>query len=137
MQPAESLTSSDATGDQRTNSARRCFLSQSEMSSVFVVVRDIIGKQSTKMGLFQSHPVIQQVPAAALDPTLCNAILPRTLEGSADTLDFHRPNRSRNFRPVLGIPIEDEKPGSGPIGEGLPQLLYNPQTGGMPRHMEM
>ena len=40
MQTAESLTSSDATGDLRTNSARRCFLSQSEMSSVFVVQVD-------------------------------------------------------------------------------------------------
>jgi hypothetical protein len=65
---------------------------------------------------------------AAFDPTLRKSILPRTPQRSADTFDFHRPNRGRNLRPILGIPIEDEKPGSGPIWEGLPQLLDNPQV---------
>jgi hypothetical protein len=89
------------------------------------------------MGLVQRDHVIQQILAAAQDPTLRNAILPRTLDGSADTLYFHRPNRTCNSRPIFGILIKDQKPESGLIGEGFPRLLYISKADGMPRHVEI
>jgi hypothetical protein len=106
----------------------RCSLAQSKMGSVVVIIADIIGKEPPQVFVIQSDHVIQQIPAAALDPALRNSVLPRTLDRSANTLDSHRSNRSGNLRAIFGVPIKDKKPGSGLIGKGFPQLLDNPQA---------
>src|SRR6202049_1236263 len=98
------------------------------MRAVLMIIADIIGKQPPQVVVIQSDHVIQQVPAAALDPALRNPVLPRTLDRSANTLDSHRSNRGGNLRAILGIPIKDKKPGSGLIRKGFAQLLYNPQA---------
>jgi hypothetical protein len=48
-----------------------------------------------------------------------------------------RTNRDWDLQPILGIPIEDEKPGSRSIRKRLSQLLYDLCTGGMPHDVEM
>src|ERR1700674_5132292 len=124
-------------GSHAPGPAVRCSLLESEVRAIVMIVADIISEQATQVALTQSDHVIQQVTPAAFNPTLRNSILPRTLEGRADTLDFHRPNRSRNFRPVLGVAIEDDESWSRPKWKSFSQLLYNPQAGGMPRHVEI
>ena len=89
------------------------------------------------MTLIEGDDVIEQVAAATLNPPLGNAILPRTLERSANTFDFHRPDRSGSLGPILGIPVEDHKSGNGAVWKGFPQLLHNPQARRMPCHVEM
>ena len=39
--------------------------------------------------------------------------------------------------PILFIPVKDEKPGSQLAGEGLPQLLHDPKSGGRSRGVEV
>src|ERR1700732_1559479 len=99
------------------------------MRAVFMIIADIIGKQPPQVVVIQSDHVIQQLPAAALDPALRNSVLPRTLDRSANTLDSNRSNRGGNLRAIFGIPIKNKKPGGRLIlGKGFPQLLDNPQA---------
>jgi CxxC motif-containing protein (DUF1111 family) len=79
----------------------------------------------------------QHMSQGSDNPPLRDAVLPRTLERCPHRTDTHRPNRDRNFQAVLGIPIEDKRSRSGLIREGLTQLLHDPNTGGMPRNIEM
>ena len=104
------------------------FLARSEMGSVVVIIADIMVRQSPQVVFIQSDYVIQQFPAAALDPALRNSVLPRTLDRSANTLDSHRSNCGGNLRAIFGVPVKDKKPGSELIGKGFPQLLDNPQA---------
>ena len=98
------------------------------MRAVLVIIADIIGKQPPQVVVIQPDHVIEQVPAAALDPALRNSVLPRTLDRSANTLDSHRSNRGGNLRAIVGVPIKDKKSGGRLIGKGFPQLLDNPQA---------
>jgi hypothetical protein len=112
MQPAESFTRKDATASHGTNSSARRSLPQSEMRAVLVVVTHVFREQPLQMAFIHGNHVIQQVPAAALDPTLRDAILPRTLKRSPDWPDLQRSNRRGNFDSILPVPVEDQKPGA-------------------------
>ena len=57
------------------------------MGSVVVIIADIVRKEPPQVAVIQGDHVIQQVPAAALDPALGNSVLPRAFERSANTLD--------------------------------------------------
>jgi hypothetical protein len=62
---------------------------QSEIRAVFLVVADVFRERSLQMTFVECDDVIQQVTTATAYPTLRNSVLPRTLERSADTFDFH------------------------------------------------
>ena len=89
------------------------------------------------MTLIDGDDVVQQVAPTTLNPPLSDSVLPRTPERSSNRPYSHRTHRDRDLQPILGIPIEDEKPGSPLIRERLAQLLHDPNTGGMPRDVEM
>jgi hypothetical protein len=89
------------------------------------------------MAFVHCNDVVQQVAPTTLNPSLRDAILPGTLERCPHRTDIHPPNNNRNFQAVLAISIENKKPRSGLIWEGLAQLLHDPTTGGMPRNIEM
>jgi len=112
-----------------TRSVVRCSLPQPEMYAVLVVVTNILREQPLPMAFVHRHDVVLQVSSAALDPTLRHAVLPGTLEGGADRADLQGSNRCRDFQPILGIPVEDEKPRCRPQWKRLPELLDDPQTG--------
>ena len=80
------------------------------MRAVFMVVADVFREPSLQMTFVECDDVIQQVTTAAAYPTLRNSVLPRTPQRSADTFDFHRSDRGGHLCPILGIPVEDEKP---------------------------
>jgi hypothetical protein len=107
------------------------------MRAVLVVVANILRNQSLQMAFVHCNDVVQQVAPTTLNPSLRDAVLPGTLERCPHRTDIHRPNNNRNFQAVLAISIENEKPRSGLIWEGLAQLLHDPTTGGMPRNIEM
>ena len=74
--------------------------------------------------------MIQQFPTATSYPTLGHPVLPRTTNRRPHSLDVHRPNGGEDLGAVLGIVIEQKKPGERFVGEGLPQLLHDPGTRG-------
>jgi hypothetical protein len=75
--------------------------------------------------------------AAALYPTFRNAILPRALEWSADTLNVHRPNRCGNLHSIFAITVKDEKSRSRFKRKRFPELLNDPQARRVLRDVEV
>ena len=69
------------------------------------------------MAFIESNDVVEQVVSATLNPPLRNAVLPRTLEGSANRPDGHRPHCDGNLQTILGVAIEDEIEESGDRGK--------------------
>jgi hypothetical protein len=67
------------------------------------------------MVFIERDDLIQQIATTAAHPALCNFILPRTPDRSANTLDSHRPDRRKDLDSVLAVPVEDKKLGSGLI----------------------
>ena len=59
---------------------RQEFLSQREMRSVIVIVKYILLHQPPQMALIQDDHMVEQIASIASDPTLGNAVLPRTAE---------------------------------------------------------
>src|ERR1700731_2381918 len=112
VQPAEALMRNDATSSHRANSAPRCFLSESKMRAIFLVVANVFREQTFEMASVHRDDVIQQITPATLDPSFRDSVLPWTLERSPNTPDAQRPNQGWNFRPILRIAVEDEKPRS-------------------------
>ena len=101
------------------------------MRAVLLVVADVLREQPFQMAFIEGDDVVQQVASAAAHPALGDAILPGTCEGSANGMDIQGANSDRDFQPVLGIAIEEQKPGSGIKGKSFPQLLDDPQACGV------
>ena len=80
MQPTQSFMRKDMSSGHGVTSTVRCSLPESEMRAVFVVIANVFRQQTIEMSLIQRNYVIQQVSTAAFNPTLGNAVLPRTLE---------------------------------------------------------
>ena len=89
------------------------------------------------MGLVQSDYVIQQVSAAALDPALCNPVLPRTSETGPHRTQCQRPNPSRNLNTLFRVAIKDQELCGWLQWKCFSSLLDDPQTRRVPRHIEV
>jgi hypothetical protein len=72
--------------------------------------------------------VIQEITPATPYPTLCDSILPRTFERSADRIHYQGSNRCGDFQSILGITIKDDEPWSGFKWKCFSQLLDDPQA---------
>jgi hypothetical protein len=83
------------------------------MRAVLVVVANILRELAFQVAFVNCNDVIQEITAATPYPTLCDSILPRTLERGADRTHAQGLNRCRDFQSILGITIEDDEPGSG------------------------
>src|SRR5215469_12301235 len=62
---------------------------ESQMRPILVVVTNILSNQPFQMSLVQNDDRIQQVSAAAANPSLGNAVLPRIAKGSTHRLAAH------------------------------------------------
>jgi len=131
VQPSKSSVRHDPTGSRGGSSARRCLLRKTKMRAVFLVIADVFREQPFQMAFIERDDMIQQVAAAASHPALRRAILPGAFEGSANRMDAQGANSDRDFQPVLGIAIEEQKPGRGIKGKGFAQLLDDPQARGV------
>ena len=89
-------------GCHAPNSAVRCSLLESEVRAVVMIVADIVGMKPFQVSFIERDNMIQQITAAILDPTLRDAVLPRTFE-----VGSHRPHlqgsdkRRPNARPEV------------------------------------
>src|SRR5260221_2428666 len=79
-------------------------------------------------GVRHCDDVIQEITPATPYPTLCNSILPRTFERSADRIHHQGSNRCGDFQSILGITIKDDEPWSGFKWKCFSQLLDDPQA---------
>src|SRR5258708_33389784 len=101
------------------------------MRPVFVVVADVFREQTFQMAFIHGNDVIQQISAAAFNPTLRYAILPRAFKGRSYWADLHGSNGRWNLHPVLGIAVEDEKLSRQIKRKRFSQLLNDPQASRM------
>jgi hypothetical protein len=89
------------------------------------------------MPLVHGNHVIEQILAAALDPTLSDAILPGTLKRSPERSDPQRSNGLENLEPVLPISVPEHESGSRAGRKRLAELLDYPKARGVFRHIEV
>jgi hypothetical protein len=93
MQPAHALLANHCTVFQRAYPASRRLLVQPEVGSVVVIIGNVLGEESREMSRNQGDYVVEQVAAAASDPTLGDPILPRTLNRGTDRCHLQRADR--------------------------------------------
>ena len=108
---AESRVRNNATLGSNPNTTPRCFLAESEMGAVLVVVTDVFRKQPFQMAFIHGDNMIQQVSSATFDPTLRHTVLPGTLEGGPHGAHLQGSNGHGDLQPVFRIPVEDQKSG--------------------------
>src|SRR5260370_3521568 len=98
------------------------------MCAILVVVANILREETFQVAFVNCNDVIQEITAATPYPTLCDSILPRTFERSADRIHAQGPNRCGDFQSILGITIKDDEPRSGSKWKRFSQLLDDPRA---------
>ena len=86
------------------------------MRAVLALVANILREQAFQVAFVNCDDVIQEITPATPYPTLCDSILPRTFERSADRTHAEGSNRCRDFQSILGITIKDDEPWADPNG---------------------
>src|SRR6266481_1711114 len=105
------------------------------MSSVEMVVTNILRQQALQMPLVERNHVIQQVVTTTFHPTLRNSILPRAVERSSDGFQAQCSNSIVYRFSELGIAIKNQILVLRIIRKGFAQLLCNPETGRVPSNV--
>ena len=80
VQAAESRVRNNTTASCRTNSAARRLLAQPEVGAIVVEIANVIAQKSLQMGFIESDDMVEHIAAAASDPALGNAVLPRAVD---------------------------------------------------------
>src|SRR5664279_1096940 len=106
MQPAHALLANHGTLFQRACPTSRRLLVQPEVRSVVVRIGDVLGAESLQMALIQGDHVVEQVAAAASDPTLGDPSLPGTPNRGTDRCHLQRADRRWHFQAVLRVVVE-------------------------------
>src|SRR6202158_3042157 len=88
----------------------------------------VLREEAFQVAFVNCDDVIQEITPATPYPTLCDSILPRTLERSADRIHPQGSNRCRDFQSILGITIKDDEPRSGSKWKCFSQLLDDPRA---------
>jgi hypothetical protein len=97
----------------------RRFLAQRKMSSVLMVVPDILDHQPPQMPLIQYDYMVEQVAATVADPALGNAVLPWTLKAGPLWLDAQGLDCLDYLTAEVRRPIEDQIFRRGIVGKCL------------------
>ena len=116
-------------------STGRRSLRQREMSSIVVIIADVIIHQSLQVPFIENDHMVEQIAAAITDPALGNAVLPRTSEAGPIGLDAEALHCVDNLFIELCAAIKDQIARSRIVGECLTQLLNNPGASWMPGHI--
>jgi hypothetical protein len=112
----------DVTGGYGASSSVWRSLPESEMCAVLVVVANILREPAFQVAFVNCDDVIQEITPATPYPTLCDSILPRTFERSAERIHPQGSNRCGDLQSILGITIKDDKPRSGSKWKCFSQL---------------
>jgi len=107
VQPTQSIMGKHATRGYAASSVPRRSLAQSKMRAVLVMVGDVLGKEPLQVSLVQSNYMVEQLTAAAPQPTLGDTILPGTFERRPHGVYLQGSNGCRDLRPVFCIPVMD------------------------------
>src|ERR1017187_10468353 len=106
MQTAHALLANPPTLSPKASPASRRLLVQPQVGSVVVIIGNVLGEESLQMTLIQRDYVVEQVAAAASDPTLGDAILPGTPNRGTDRCHLQRAHRRWHFQAVLRVVVE-------------------------------
>jgi hypothetical protein len=98
------------------------------MRAVLVVVANILREPAFQVAFVNCDDVIQEITTATPYPTLCDSILPRTLERGADRTHAQGSNRCGDYQSILGITIKDDEPRGGSKWKCFSQLLDDPRA---------
>ena len=96
------------------------------MCAVLVVVANILREPAFQVAFVNCDDVIQEITPATPYLTLCDSILPRTFERSAERIHPKGSNRCGDLQSILGITIKDDEPRSGSKWKCFSQLLDDP-----------
>ena len=88
------------------------------------------------MPFMQYDHVIQQVPSATPNPTLGDSVLPRTAKGCSHGLASQTRGKGDHVAAELRIMIEQQKVVGRRVWPGLSQLLHDPETVRISRHVQ-
>src|ERR1017187_4623012 len=106
MQRAHAPLANHCTLFPRACPTSRRLLIQPEVGSVVVIIGNVLRQKSLQMALIQRDHVVEQVAAAASDPTLGDPILPGTPNRGTDRCHLQRAHRRWHFQAVLRIVVE-------------------------------
>jgi len=96
------------------------------MCPILVVVTDILSKQPFQMPLVQDDDMIQQVSAAAANPSLGNAVLPRTRKAvRTGSLPMPFANDTTSFA-EFRIAVEEQEAVCRRVRTRFAHLLHDP-----------
>ena len=115
--------------------ASRCSLPLRKMSSVLVVITDVLVHEAFQMPFVENDYRVEQITAAIADPTLCNAFLPWASEAGSLGLDAETLRRVDHFFVELCAAIEDQITRRRVVRKCLAQLLDDPGAGKMLREV--
>jgi len=115
---------------------RRSFL-QRKMSSVLVVITDILVHDPFQVAIIEHDHMVEQISATIPDPALCDTILPRTSEACSLRLNAEALHRVDDRAIELCAAIKNQVSRSRVVGERLAQLLNNPGAGRLACHIAM
>ena len=118
-------------------STRGRSLFQREMSAILEIVEDEFVHQAFQMPPIENDHMVEQIPAAGAYPTSRNTVLPWTSETGALGLNAETLHCFDHFIIELWAAIKDQVAGGRVIGKRLAQLLNDPCTRRMARHLTL
>jgi hypothetical protein len=112
-------------------------LRQRKMSSIFVLVTDVLAHQTFQMSLIHDDHMVEQIATTVSGPALGNAVLPRTSEAGSFWLYAETFHGADNFFIELRGSIKDEVAGCRVVGKCFPELLNHSLAGRVLGHVAM
>src|ERR1035437_1954220 len=107
------------------------------MSSIIVVIADVLFHNGFQMALIEHDHMVEQVPAVAANPTPGDTVLPGTSVAGSLGLNAEALHGVDHLRIEAGTAIKDQISGCRVVGKCFAQLLNDPGAGWMPGHVEV
>src|SRR5215472_5962436 len=138
VQSTQSIMGNHATRGYIASSAPWRSLAQPKVPAVFVMVGDVLGEQPLQVPLVESNHMVQQLAAAAPDPTFGDHHSCQGLSNEVGTSFILRDRMAaRTSVPYFASRSWMRNLGAASNGKRLPQLLDDPTAGRMLRDVEM
>src|SRR5450432_2355129 len=112
-------------------------LAEPIMSSVQMVIANILPNQPTQVLFVQRNHMVQQLPAAASDPSFRHSVLPGRFSARALGLQANGAQHAQNLGVELCVPIQDHVSAWSRVRESFTQLLDDPVRIRVSGHVEM
>src|SRR6476646_4016595 len=107
------------------------------MCAILEIVEDVFVDKAFQMPPIENDHMVEQIPAAGAYPAFRNAVLPWTSKAGALGLNAETLHCFDHFIIELWAAIKDQVGGGRVIGKRLAQLLHDPCTRRMARHLTL